>query len=118
MMIASTPQTVKSWLDKFSVKPAVRAADAQAPAPTNRKKKKAREEKKCPICMKKHNVNYISSIKHWYCVNCDTEFDRNNVIFVYDDGGELIEVISDEPGVWDHLKLGKAKKGIIMTVTV
>ncbi|MGN7383446.1 Uncharacterised protein [Chlamydia abortus] len=116
-MMITTPQTVKSWLDKFNVKSAAKPQEAKASTRSRRRKQK-QEAKKCPVCQKTHNVNFISSIKHWYCVQCDTEFDRNNVIFVYDDNGELIEVISDKPGIWNHLKLGKTKKGIIMTLTV
>ncbi|GIP34769.1 hypothetical protein [Paenibacillus sp. J2TS4] len=117
-MISSAPQTVKSWLDKFQVKTAAKPPETSSGSAKSRRRKQKQETKKCPVCQKKHNVNFISSIKHWYCVQCDTEFDRNNVIYIYDDNGELIEVISDKPGIWDHLKLGKTKKGIIMTLTV
>jgi hypothetical protein len=51
-------------------------------------------------------------------MKCETEFDQNNVIYIYDDKGELVEVIASQPGLWDRIKHGKAKKNLIRTVTV
>jgi ribosomal protein L37AE/L43A len=107
------PQTVRAWLSKFNI---------HLPQKTNVKTSYTRrkpeiKQKNCPVCQS-HNVNYLLTEKHWYCLNCDTEFDKNNVIYVYDDRGELVEVITHKTGIWEHVKLNKAGKGLIRTVTV
>ncbi|MBP1931118.1 hypothetical protein [Ammoniphilus resinae] len=57
------------------------------------KMKRFAEYKHCPACRFRLKTNYIPAIKHWYCVNCDTEFDGNNYIYVYNEMGDLVEVI-------------------------
>ncbi|RKD22615.1 hypothetical protein BEP19_10160 [Ammoniphilus oxalaticus] len=71
----------------------------------------------CPVCQERAQVNYILREKHWYCLQCDTEFDGDGVIYIYDDKGELVELITDKPKIWDQLKVGKTKRKLIFTTT-
>jgi hypothetical protein len=108
-----TPQTVRAWFKKFNL-----SLPRKQSTKTSYRKKAKFEEKDCPICQQSQNVNYLATERHWYCMNCDTEFDQNNVIYIYDDKGDLIEVIASRPGIWEGIKIGKAGKGLIRTVTV
>jgi hypothetical protein len=108
-----TPQTVRAWFAKFNItlpkKPGTKTSYVR--------KIQEVEKKPCPVCQEKNQVNYIFAEKHWFCMNCYTEFDQDNVIYIFDDSGELIEVIAHKPGLWDKLKAGKKGKNLIRTVT-
>ena len=107
-----TPQTVRAWFAKFNI-----SLPKKSNQKTNYNRKPNMEQRCCPVCQESQQVNYIMAEKHWYCMHCDTEFDRDDVIYVYDDMGDLVEVIAKEQEVWENVKLGKAKKNLIRTVT-
>lgn len=77
-----------------------------------------KELKSCPVCRHSQCINYIVDVKHWFCLNCDTQFDDHQVIYVYDEMGELVEVITNRPDIWKRIKKNNWKKGLIRTVTV
>jgi len=108
-----TPQTVRTWLAKFNLS----LPKTQSVKTSYTRKQQNVENKACPVCQEIQQVNYIMSEKHWYCLKCDTEFDREGVIYVYDDMGDLVELIADKPKIWDQLKIGKAKRKLILTTT-
>lgn len=72
----------------------------------------------CPVCKEPKKTNYISSIKHWLCLNCDTEFDKNNVIYIYDELGELVELIVNNKEIASQLHQKQWSKGVCMTISV
>lgn len=78
----------------------------------------AKDLKRCPVCKKSHCINYILDVKHWLCMNCDTQFDEHHVIYIYDEMGELVEVITSQPDVWNYIKKRNWKKRLIQTVTL
>lgn len=108
-----TPQTVRAWLSKFNLSLPKKKSEK-----TGYSRKQKVEGRECPVCQESQQVNYIMSEKHWYCLSCDTEFDGNDVIYVYDDKGDLVELIAKEQKIWDRLKLGgKSKRNLILTTT-
>ncbi|MEW9670292.1 hypothetical protein [Ammoniphilus sp. 3BR4] len=108
-----TPQTVRAWFSKFNLH-----LPKKQTMKTGYNRKKNVEQRSCPVCQESQLVNYILAEKHWYCLQCDTEFDRNDVIYVYDDKGELVEVIAAKPDIWEGLSITKTKKNLIRTITV
>ncbi|MCZ8515061.1 helix-turn-helix domain-containing protein [Paenibacillus filicis] len=98
-----TPQTVRVWISKFNLKfPEKKSIKTKY---TRKSKPNARD---CPVCMQSRFVHFIATEKHWYCTHCDVEFDRNNAIHVYDENGNIIEVLSNKSEIWEKLRLGKA----------
>jgi|GEM_PF-3109794 len=107
-----TPQTVRSWFAKFNL-----SLPKKNGVKTTYNRKNTVGPRTCPVCQENQNVNYIVAEKHWYCLHCYTEFDANNVIYVYNDRGDLVEVIANKPGLWDKLKSAN-RKDVIRTITV
>jgi len=80
-----------------------------------------KELTRCPVCRKNHCINYILDVRLWFCKNCDTHFDEHQVIHVYDEMGDLVEVIAaSQPDIWNYINKRdwKKKKGLIQTITL
>lgn len=77
-----------------------------------------KEIKRCPICQSIRKTNYLPSTSRWYCLTCETEFDKNGIIYVYDENGDLVELISSNPKVMELRSLNKINKSVICTITL
>lgn len=107
-----TPVTVEAWISKLQL-------DPQNKIKTPYRRIVPENGKECPVCQSARTVNYIVDIKHWYCVSCDVEYDQNHVIYVYDEGGILVEVIGHKPGFWDCIRFGRdTSRSLIKTISL
>src|SRR5690554_4156291 len=109
-----TPQTVRAWFAKTNIH-----LPESKGIKTKYKRNVPDKPKECPVCQSNRSVNYIQDIKHWFCLLCEVEFDKQQTIYVYDDSGKLVEVIGQNPNFWQTIRFGKnTDKGLIKTVTL